>query len=104
MYKSIIVIVTILGMFLSQFTWAASSKSTDTQKRIEEMQIKQQQRKIEHQTGRRTSRGVAGKYQAVKLGDDTVFILDTSGGNFWIWKAKSGKEPQYQGQVPEIQK
>ena len=109
MYKSIIVIVTILGLFLTQFLWATSSKEAEeraaqAQKQIEEMQKKQQQWKSEHQVGRPKIRGPAGKYQVVRLSDEKVFILDTAGGNFWLWEAKGGKEPQYQGQIPESKK
>lgn len=109
MNKTLVVVVTILGLFLTQFLWAASSKEAEeraaqAQKQIEEMKKKQQQWKTEHQVGRPNFSGPVGKYQAVGLSDDKVFILDTAGGNFWLWEAQGGKEPQYQGQIPEIKK
>ena len=109
MNKSIIVIGTILGLFLAQFLWATSSKdaqerAAQAQKQIEEMQQKQQQWKTEHQVGMPKGRGMVGKYQAVRLSDDRVLILDTASGDFWSWEAKDGKEPQYRGQIPENKK
>ena len=109
MNKSLIVIVAILGLFLTQFLWAASSKDSQervaqAKKEMEEMQKKQQQWKTEHQVGRPKIRGPVGKYQVVRLSDEKVFILDTAGGNFWLWEAKGGKEPQYKGRIPESEK
>ena len=109
MHKSLIVILIILGMLSTQFLWAASSSEAEeraakARKQMEEMQQKQQEWKTKHPVGKREFRGPVGKYQAVRLSEEKVLILDTAGGNLWLWEAKGGKEPQYQGRIPEIKK
>ena len=104
MYRLLIVIAAIGVILLSQFAWAASSdeakeRAAKAQKQVEEMQKKQEQWRKDHQARMPKKRGFAGTFQAIKMSDDKVFILDTAGGHFWLWSVKSKKAPEYQGQI-----
>jgi lipopolysaccharide export LptBFGC system permease protein LptF len=113
MNKIIVAIVSILVFFLGQIVWAASSNEEKerlekAQKQIEEMKKQQQQWMNQRQTpmhsNRPLSRGMVGRYQAIKLDDGRVFILDTAEGDFWIWKMNSGQPAQHQGQISQEKK
>lgn len=40
-----------------------------------------------------------GRFQAIKLSNDAIFIIDTKEGHIWIWVSKGDRHLIYEGQV-----
>ena len=82
---SILIIVFIA--FSLNNSWA---QMTDQQKEIIEKNRKQfEEQQKQMRTNVPTMRGPVGKYQAFKLDEKQVFILNTMDGKFWLWDAGS---------------
>jgi hypothetical protein len=99
MGKRLLVILTILGVVFIQFASAelTSEQKEQLEKAKKQFEEMQPQRKMN--VGSPYVKGNVGKYQAIRLGDDSVFIIDTAEGHFWVWKMEKNKPPDYQGKV-----
>ena len=108
MKKLFIILLTVFGLLLSQFGWSELTSEQKAQlekakKQMEEVQTKQKEMATNQQKDMRLSRPgyneTMGKYQAIRLNDNAVFVIDILEGHMWVWKADRQKPLEYQGQV-----
>lgn len=131
MHKSIIVILSLCMIFISQTAWA--QLTPDQEERLRQLESKEkawkawEEERSKHEerlwelSGKGKTRTAkeeikrefikpsfdedVGRFQAVRMNNNTVFILDTKQGHLWIWIIQSDKEGKsneyilYQGQV-----
>lgn len=92
-------------------TWKAwENNRSELEKKLEELEANDtalkrwQQKKKESGTRDLTGEGT-GRYQAVRMDSNAVFILDTQEGHLWVWVIQKDTRGQpaeflfYQGQV-----
>ena len=93
MRKSVVILIVVFALFTGYGLWADSSRATEQSLRNPES---------EQISGPKKSspRGGVGRFQAVRMDDKAVFILDTRRGHSWVFNVTgSGFYSVYAGQI-----
>ena len=94
MHKSIAILITLFVILLVQSGWAAM---TPEEARERALQLRKQ---TQSNFPKPLVRGSVGKFQAIRMDENSVFILDTTEGHLWLWIIEKKKTKLlYQGKA-----
>ena len=87
MPRSFVLFAVLTMVFLHSLGWA--QLSSEQEKRMKQLEESQEVEKIISQGildfNKSSSKENVGRFRAVRLSNETIFIIDTQEGHLWVW-------------------